>query len=126
MPAKVSINFFYPKMEYGNFIKNQINHSMKNLFYSTAIVLAMSSFAYAGSSITFADGSEVLQEKEYKKIKPEEVSKEALANIKTNYGNYQISEAAVSSDGEYKLTLKKDDALLVATFTAAGDLIKIL
>ena len=100
---------------------------MKNLFYSTVLLLAMSNYTQAAvNSTLFTETRDVLQEKEYKKMKPEDVSKEALTNIKANYGNYQISEAAVSSDGEYKLTLKKDDALLVATFTATGDLIKIL
>lgn len=66
------------------------------------------------------------QEKEYKKITPEEVSKEAFMNIKAKYGDYQIVEAAISADGEYKLVLKKDNASLTALFTSAGDLIKIL
>lgn len=78
------------------------------------------------NSMRFSERMEILQEKEYKKIKTEEVKKEALMNIKAKYGDYQISEAAVSSDGEYKLTLKKDNALLVAIFSSAGDLIKIL
>ena len=68
---------------------------------------------------------QVSQEKEYKKITPDQVGKETLANIKANYGDYQISEAAVSSDGEYKLVLKKDNGILTATFTPAGELIKI-
>ena len=46
--------------------------------------------------------------------------------MKAKYGDYQITEASVSSDGEYKLTMKKDNGTLVATFTSAGDLIKIL
>jgi hypothetical protein len=100
---------------------------MKKLFCSTALFLAMYSFSYAEiNSTKFSGSNEILQEKEYKKIKPEEVSKEALMNIKSKYGDYQISEAAVSADGEFKLTLKKDNALLVATFTPSGDLIKIL
>lgn len=101
---------------------------MKKLFYSTALVLTMYSFSYAAdvNSMLFSKTNEILQEKEYKKIKTEDVSKEALLNIKAKYGDYQISEAAVSGDGEYKLTLKKDNALLIATFTSVGDLIKIL
>ena len=83
------------------------------------------SFAEINSK-RFSEDNEIIQEKEYKKITPEQVSKEALLNIKAKYGDYQITEAAVSSDGEYKLTLKKDNASLVATFTATGDLIKIL
>lgn len=100
---------------------------MRKLFYSTALFLSMCTLNYASTINGKLSGiREVFQEKEYKKIAPSEVKQEALSNIKSKYGNYQISEAAVSSDGEYKLTLKKDDALLVATFTPAGDLIKIL
>lgn len=100
---------------------------MKKLFYSTALVFSMYSFTYAEINfMQISGGKEIVQEKEYKKIKSEDVSKDALMNIKAKYGDYQISEAAVSSDGEYKLTLKKDNALLIATFTPNGDLIKIL
>jgi len=100
---------------------------MKKLFYTTAIFLSMYTFNYAGiKQIKIIEGKDIIQEKQYKNIKTEEVSKDALMNIKAKYGDYQISDAAVSSDGEYKLTLKKDNALLVATFTPAGDLIKIL
>ena len=100
---------------------------MKKLLYTTALFLAMYSFAYAEINfMQISGGKEIVQEKEYKKIKSEDVSKDALMNIKAKYGDYQISEAAVSSDGEYKLTLKKDNALLIATFTPAGALIKIL
>lgn len=100
---------------------------MKKLFYTTALFLSMYSFIYAEINfMQISGGKEIVQEKEYKKIKSEDVSKDALMNIKAKYGDYQISEAAVSSDGEYKLTLKKDNALLIATFTPAGDLIKIL
>ena len=77
-------------------------------------------------SNTFSIENKLLQEKEYKKITPEEVNKEALMNIISKYGDYQIVEAAVSSDGDYKLTLNKDNASITALFTSAGDLIKIL
>lgn len=100
---------------------------MKKLFYSTVFFLAMYSISSAEINFTrFSEGKEVKQEKEYKKITPEQVSKEAFLNIKAKYGDYQITEAAVSSDGEYKLTLQKNNGSLVATFTSAGDLIKIL
>ena len=78
------------------------------------------------NSTLLSEVIEIKQDKEYKKITPQEVSKEALSNIKAKYGDYQITNAGVSSDGEYKLTLKKDNGSLVATFTPAGDLIKIL
>lgn len=100
---------------------------MKKLFYSTVLFLAMYGIASAEiNSTRFSEDRNIKQEKEYKKITPEQVSKVALLNIKAKYGDYQITEAAVSSDGEYKLTLKKDNGTLVATFTSAGDLIKIL
>ena len=66
------------------------------------------------------------QEKQYKKIDVSEVSKEALAQIKKHYGNYQISEAAVAADGEYKLVLVKDNMPTTVTFSAQGEMIKIL
>ncbi len=66
------------------------------------------------------------QEKQYKKIDASKVSPEALDKIKKGYGNYTIKEAFIASDGEYKLILTKDNTDLTATFTASGDLIKIL
>ena len=68
----------------------------------------------------------VYQEKQYKKIEVSQVSKDALDKIKKGYGNYTIKEAYKAEDGEYKLVLTKDGADLTATFTPAGDLIKIL
>lgn len=100
---------------------------MRKLCFATALFLSMYTVNYGFTNdAELLSTREVFQEKEYKKIAPSEVKQEALKNIKAKYGNYQISGAAVSSDGEYKLTLKKDDALLVATFTPTGDLIKIL
>ncbi len=99
---------------------------MKKLFYSTALFFSVQSITYAEINFMgFSGNKEISQEKEYKKITPQEVKKEALMNIKAKYGDYQITEAAVSPDGEYKLTLKKDNGSLIATFTPAGDLIKI-
>lgn len=100
---------------------------MKKLFYSVILFIAMHNYVSAKIiSSTFLVKNELSQEKEYKKITPEEVNKEALMNIKAKYGDYQIVEAAVSSDGEYKLTLKKDNASITTLFTSSGDLIKIL
>ena len=100
---------------------------MKKLFYAAALFLAAYGISSAEiNAARFSEAREAMQEKEYKKITPGQVSKEALQNIKAKYGDYQITEAAVSPDGEYRLTLKKDKGSLVATFTSAGDLIKIL
>ena len=100
---------------------------MKKLFYLSVFALGISTPNFARETTAVKAQKEILdQEKEYKKITPDQVSKEALANIKTNYGDYQVSEAAVSADGEYKLVLKKDNGILTATFTPTGELIKIL
>lgn len=100
---------------------------MKKLFYLSVLVFGMSTPNFAKEKATNTVQKEILeQEKEYKKIKTDQVSKEALANIKTNYGDYQVSEASVAADGEYKLVLKKDNGILTATFTSTGELIKIL
>ena len=124
---KVSIKFFSPIIQKGNFMIQPKKEIMKKLFYTIVLFLSMCTLNYASTNSTeLLSMREVSQDKEYKKIAPSEVKQEVLTYIKANYGNYQISEAGVSSDGEYKLTLKKDNALLVATFTPAGDLIKIL
>ncbi len=69
---------------------------MKKLFYSAILFLAMHNYISAEIiSSTFLVKNELSQEKEYKKITPEEVNKEALMNIKAKYGDYQIIEAAV-------------------------------
>lgn len=70
-------------------------------------------------------GKFTIQEKQYKKIKVSEVSAESLEKIRKQYGNYTIKEAFKADDGEYKLVLTKDGVDLTATFTSAGDLIKI-
>jgi hypothetical protein len=51
--------------------------------------------------------------------------KEVLDKIKKQYGNYTIKEAHKADDGEYKLILSKDGIDNTATFTKAGDIIKI-
>lgn len=85
----------------------------------------------AGVSATAAvtiENNEVIsiyQEKQYKKIEVSQVSKEALDKIKKSYGAYTIKEAHKADDGDYKLVLAKDGVDTTATFTAAGDLIKI-
>ncbi|MFD2603362.1 hypothetical protein [Flavobacterium suzhouense] len=67
----------------------------------------------------------IVQEKQYKKINVSDIPKEVLDKIKKQYGNYTINEAQKADDGEYKLILSKDGIDNTATFTSAGDLIKI-
>lgn len=100
---------------------------MKKLFYLSVFLLGISTPNFAKETATIKAQKEILdQEKEYKKITPDQVSKEALTNIKAKYGDYQVSEASVSAEGEYKLVLKKDNGILTAIFTPTGELIKIL
>ena len=97
---------------------------MKNLFLALAVMAGV-----AATATTIENNSTTIsvnfQEKQYKKIQVSEVSKEALDKIKKSYGNYTIKEAHKADDGEYKLVLAKDGVDLTATFTPAGDLIKI-
>ncbi|KGO91910.1 hypothetical protein [Flavobacterium subsaxonicum] len=97
---------------------------MKNLFLALAVMAGV-----AATATTIKNNSTTIsvnyQEKQYKKIQVSEVSKEALDKIKKSYGNYTIKEAHKADDGEYKLVLAKDGVDLTATFTPAGDLIKI-
>jgi len=100
---------------------------MKKLFYLSVFALGISTPNFAKETPTIKAQKQILeQKKEYKKITPDQLSKEALANIKANYGDYKVREASVSSDGEYKLVLKKDNGILTAIFTPTVELIKIL
>ncbi|TRW27585.1 hypothetical protein FMM05_02800 [Flavobacterium zepuense] len=97
---------------------------MKKLFI--AVVLAAGFTATAAPTAQIGDEIiSVFQEKQYKKIEVSQVSKDALDKIKKSYGNYTIKEAHKADDGEYKLVLSKDGTDITATFTPAGDLIKI-
>ena len=96
---------------------------MKKLFFAVAIVAGLS--ASAAVTIQNEEIISTYQEKQYKKIEVSQVSKEALDKIKKVYGSYTIKEAHRADDGEYKLILTKDGVDTTATFTAAGDLIKI-
>ena len=98
---------------------------MKKLFLALAV---MAGFA-ATATVIVPTGNTAYcmhQEKQYTKIEVSKVAREALEKIKKGYGNYKIKEAYVAADGEYKLVLSKDGTDTTATFTPAGDLIKIL
>lgn len=96
---------------------------MKNLFLALAVMAGVS--ATAAVTIENNEVVSLYQEKQYKKIEVSQVSKEALDKIKKSYGTYTIKEAHKADDGEYKLVLTKDGVDTTATFTSAGDLIKI-
>lgn len=96
---------------------------MKNLVIAATMVLTLSAAAHEGYAKFFRTTQ--LQEKQYKKIDVSAVNKTALEKIKKGYGTYVIKEAYKADDGEYKLVLSKDGVDLTATFTSAGELIKI-
>lgn len=94
---------------------------MKRVFLALAFAIFMApatTYALDNAVIT-------IQEKQYKKIDVNTVPKETMDKINRSYGNYMVKEAYRADDGEYKLILTKDGTDLTATFTAAGDLIKI-
>jgi len=98
---------------------------MRKLFFAITILTGLAATA-ATSALKKDITTSVYQEKQYKKIEISEVSKDALDKIKKSYGNYAVKEAYKANDGEYKLVLTKDGADFTATFTPAGDLIKII
>ncbi len=97
---------------------------MKKLFFTLALLAAFSANA---SIIVTHKGDDVTlnQEKQYKKINVSDIPTAVLDKIKKQYGNYTIKEAHKADDGEFKLILSKDGVDNTATFTAAGELIKI-
>lgn len=105
-------------------MNNLIKIAMRKIFFSVLLLTSISGFA--APVITISTDIEIVQEKQYKKINVSDVDKAALEKINKNYGTYTIKEAYKADDGEYKLVLNKDGVDLTATFTSAGDLIKIL
>jgi hypothetical protein len=98
---------------------------MKKLLFA-AIALAGFTASAMPTAIDNICYNNILQEKQYKKIEVSDIAPEAMDKIKKGYGQYTVKEAYKSEDGEYKLVLSKDGVDLTATFTSAGDLIKIL
>ena len=98
---------------------------MKNLLLSTVLVLGLGTAAMANNvSISEVPSIAIYQNKEYKEIKPSEVSADALKKIGEKYAGYTLTGAAVAADGEYKLTLQKDGKSVVALFSSTGEFIK--
>lgn len=96
---------------------------MKKLFFALAVLASFSANALV--RVDAKEAVSVNQEKQYKKINVSDIPKDVLDKIKKQYGNYTIKEAHKADDGEYKLILSKDGVDNTATFTSAGELIKI-
>src|SRR5690606_13788223 len=97
---------------------------MRKLLF-TFMFLASLAITLLGNALIKPNAVEIVQQKQYKKINVADIPKEVLEKIKKQYGNYTIKEAHRADDGEYKLILSKDGVDTTATFTAAGELIKI-
>ena len=73
---------------------------MKNLLLSTVLVLGLGTIAMANNvSISEVPSIAIYQDKEYKEIKPSEVSADALKKIGEKYAGYTLTGAAVAADG---------------------------
>ena len=96
---------------------------MKNLFIAASLVLALSANA---SVTTIGTNNSVIenQEKEYKKIEESKVPAEILKEISTKYSGYAITDAAVSTDQEYRITVTKDSKSTKVYFTSTGEFVK--
>jgi hypothetical protein len=78
----------------------------------------------AVSTITVSDKVVLHQEKEYKKIEESKVPSAILSEISTKYEGYKITDAAVSADKEYRITVAKDTKSVKVYFTEAGEFVK--
>lgn len=96
---------------------------MKDLIMAAAVVLTLS----ANASISTVAKNNVVtvnQEKEYKKIEESKVPALILKEISTKYEGYAISDAAVSIDNEYRITVTKDSKSTKVYFTGTGEFVK--
>ncbi len=96
---------------------------MKNVLLISALALTLSSNAAVGNAYT-SEPVAIHQEKEYKKIDESKVPAEILSEVSTKYEGYKITDAAVSPDNEYRITVSKDSKATKIYFTATGEFIK--
>lgn len=96
---------------------------MKNLFLIAALALSLSINATVGTN-NVSENVVLHQEKEYKKIDEAKVPAEILKEIITKYEGYKITDAAVSADNEYRITVAKDTKSAKVYFTATGEFVK--
>jgi len=96
---------------------------MKNLFIAASLVIALSANAFATTTVNNTIAAE-RQEKEYKKIDESKVPAAIIKEISTKYGGYAITEAAVSADDEYRITVTKDSKSTKVYFTSTGEFVK--
>lgn len=109
---------------------------MKNLFLTAALVLGLAATAQTETTtqtLTPATPAPVQvtatasadQEKEYAKIKQDEIAPEVLKQAVAKYDGYELVQALKAQDGsDYKLVLTKDGKDIAAYFKSNGEFIK--
>lgn len=97
---------------------------MKNLFLTTALLLALTANAFDLNSST--NGVVVCkdQEKEFKKVETTQIPAEILKQASNKYSGYSLKGAQASDDGEYRLVLYKDGKSVTAHYKSNGEFVK--
>jgi hypothetical protein len=96
---------------------------MKSFFIIAALALSLSLTA-STSTTPLSETIIINQDKEYKKIEESKVPAVILNEISTKYDGHKITDAAVSVDEEYRITVTKDSKSTKVYFTATGEFIK--
>jgi len=105
---------------------------MKNLFLAAALVLGLAASAQTETTqpvTTTATPAQVSQtpnqEKEYAKVKQDEIAPEVLKQAIAKYKGFELVEALKAQDGtDYKFVLTKDGKNVAAYFKSTGEFIK--
>jgi hypothetical protein len=96
---------------------------MKNVFIIAALALSFSMNATVSTWNVF-EGVALHQDKEYKKIDESKVPAEVLREVSTKYEGYKTTDAAVSVDSEYRITVSKDSKIVKIYFTSTGEFVR--
>lgn len=126
------VRFFHNLLHY-NIEKEDI---MKNLFLAAALVLGLAATAQTETTQTTqpqttttatAQATQVPseQEKEYAKVKQDEIAPVVLKQAIEKYRGFELVEALKAQDGtDYKFVLTKDGKNIAAYFKSNGEFIK--
>jgi hypothetical protein len=96
---------------------------MKKIFV-IVLMITLTTAAYAGAIVINGVGVSLLQDKIYKKIETKDVPVPVLKEITEKYPNYTITQAAVSDDKEYKLSITDAKQPVTVFYTATGEFVK--
>jgi uncharacterized lipoprotein YajG len=109
-------------------------HIMKNLFLAAALVLGLAATAQTETTQTTQPQTTATvqatqvpseQEKEYAKVKQDDIAPEVLKQAIAKYKGFELVEALKAEDGtDYKFVLTKDGKNIAAYFKSTGEFIK--